>query len=76
MGKAKARLELNLATAVRDNKKCFYKYINNKREPRRISILYWMGGDIATEDEEEAEVLNAFFASAFNTQTSYPQGIP
>lgn len=27
---AKAQLELNLATAVRDNKKCFYKYINNK----------------------------------------------
>jgi len=29
--KAKAQLELNPATVVRDNKKCFYKYINNKK---------------------------------------------
>jgi len=29
--KAKAQLEFNLATVVRDNKKCFYKYINNKK---------------------------------------------
>lgn len=27
---AKAQLELNLATAVKVNKKCFYKYINYK----------------------------------------------
>jgi len=30
MRKAKAQLELRLATVVRDNKKCIYKYINNK----------------------------------------------
>jgi len=28
---AKAQLELRLATVVRDNKKCFYKYINNRK---------------------------------------------
>jgi len=28
--KAKAKLELRVATVVRNNKKCFYKYINNK----------------------------------------------
>jgi len=32
MTKAKAQLELRLATVVRDNKKYFYKYINNKKE--------------------------------------------
>jgi len=29
--KAKAQLQLNLATVVSDNKKCFYKYIKNKQ---------------------------------------------
>jgi len=32
--KAKAQLELRLATVVRDNKKCFYKYINNKQRAK------------------------------------------
>ena len=30
---------------------------------------------MATEDKEKAEVLNAFFTTAFNSQTSYPLGI-
>ena len=29
---------------------------------------------MTTEDKEKAEVLNAFFTSAFNSQISYPQG--
>ena len=29
---------------------------------------------MTTEDKEKAEVLNAFFTSAFNSQTSYPRG--
>jgi len=28
--RAKAQLEFNLVTAMKDNKKYFYKYINNK----------------------------------------------
>ena len=34
VGKAKAQLELRLATAVKDNKKSFYKYINGKRRTK------------------------------------------
>ena len=35
--RAKVQLELNLATAVKDNKKCFYKFINSKRKIREKS---------------------------------------
>ena len=30
----KAQLEPNMATAVKDNKKCFYKYMSNKRRTK------------------------------------------
>ena len=30
----KAQLELNLATVIKDNKKCFYKHISNKRKAK------------------------------------------
>ncbi|KAK4828384.1 hypothetical protein QYF61_026122 [Mycteria americana] len=32
--RAKAQLELNLTTAIKDNKKCFCKYIHNKRRSK------------------------------------------
>ncbi|KAK4807886.1 LOW QUALITY PROTEIN: hypothetical protein QYF61_007792 [Mycteria americana] len=65
--RAKAQLELNLATAVKDSKKCFYKYINNKRRAKEnLHPLSDTGGNKVTKDEGKAEVLNSFFASDFN----------
>ena len=72
--KAKAQLELRLATVVRDNKKCFYKYISNKKRAKQsLHPLLDVRGNIATKEEGKAEVLNVFFASVFNSQTGYSQ---
>jgi len=71
--KAKAKLELRLATVVSDNKKCFCRYINNKkRDKESLHPLLDARGNIVNKDEEKAEVLNAF-ASVFNSQTGYSQ---
>ena len=73
--KAKARLELRLATVVKGNEKSFYKYINGKRRSKEnFHALLDALGNVTTEDKEKAEVLSAFFTSAFNSQISYPQG--
>jgi len=39
--KAKAQLELTLASRVKWNKKLFYKYLNSKRRPVRIRKRQW-----------------------------------
>jgi len=72
--KAEAQLELRLATVVSDNKKCFYKYNNKKGAKESLHPLSDVGGNIATKDEEKPEVLHAFVASVFNSQTGYSQG--
>lgn len=70
---AKGQLELNLANSVKDNKKCFYKYINSKtRGKGNLHSLLDTGGNTVTKDEEEAEVLNTFFTSVFS-KTGGPQ---
>jgi len=73
--KAKARLELRLATAVKEKKKSFYKYTSGKRRSKEnLHPVLDAAGNVTTEDREKAEVLTAFFTSAFNSQISYPQG--
>ena len=73
--KAKAQLELRLATAVKEKKKSFYEYINGKRRTKEnFHRLLDAVGNVTTEDKEKAGVLNTLFTSAFNSQISYPQG--
>lgn len=58
---AKAQLELKLVSTVGDNIKGFYKYIKRKKW-NRYSV-----GPYLMRDIDKAEIFNAFFASAFNT---------
>ncbi|KAK4810714.1 hypothetical protein QYF61_007688 [Mycteria americana] len=73
--RAKAELELNLAAAIKDNKKHFCKYISSKRRAKEnLQPLVDGGGNTVIKDEEKAEVLNAFFASVFNSRANYSLG--
>ncbi|KAK4811106.1 hypothetical protein QYF61_016392 [Mycteria americana] len=54
--RAKAELELNLAAAVKDNKKHFFKYISSQRRAKEnLQPLVDGGGNTVTKDEEKAE---------------------
>jgi len=64
--KAKAQLELNLATGVEESKKLFNKYISSMRRAKenRYTSLD-VAGNVTTEDKEKPEVLKAFVMSVF-----------
>ncbi|KFQ14520.1 hypothetical protein N330_10734, partial [Leptosomus discolor] len=64
--KAKVQLELNLARDAKNDKKGFYRYVSQKRKVKEMS----KSGKRVTTDQEEAEVLNDFFASVFTGNLS------
>ncbi|KAK4814697.1 LOW QUALITY PROTEIN: hypothetical protein QYF61_025523 [Mycteria americana] len=62
--RAKAQLELNLATAIS----------NKRRAKENLHPSLDAGGNRVTKAEEQAEALNAAFASVFNSKTSCSPG--
>lgn len=51
--KKMTELDLNMATSVDDNKKCFYEYTNSKRRGKEnFCSLLCAEGNVATKDKE------------------------
>ncbi|KAK4812899.1 hypothetical protein QYF61_027293 [Mycteria americana] len=66
--KAKAQLELKLARDVKNNKKGFFGYVNNKQKQKEnIGPMLNRRGELVTNNAEKAEVLNTFFTSIFTS---------
>lgn len=64
--RATPQLELYLATAIKENKRCFYRYISNKRAAKEnLHPLLVAEVNIVTKDEGKAArfVFTAHFAS-------------
>ena len=66
--KEKAQLELQLARDVKNYKKGFFRYINNKQKQKENTgpWLNWRG-ELVTNNAEKGEVLNTFFTSVFTS---------
>ncbi|NWT84206.1 PO22 protein, partial [Lanius ludovicianus] len=71
-----AQLELNLATFVKDNKKCFYKYINGKRKGKsNLVFLLDVGGNLVTPDGKKAISTSVFIGKMAYPRYSCPPGL-
>ena len=72
---SQAQLELNLARDMKNNSKTFYRYIGQKRQAKAsVPPLVNVKGELASTDEEKAEVLNEFFTSVFTGSQDSSKG--
>ena len=57
-----------MARDVKNSKNIFYRYIGQKRQAKTgVPSLVHVKGELASMDEEKAEVLNEFFASVITS---------
>ncbi|KAJ7417966.1 hypothetical protein WISP_61759 [Willisornis vidua] len=70
--KAKAELELKLATDIKTYKKWFFRYVNDKQK-ENIVLLFTRSGKLVTNNAEKTEAVSAF-TSVF-TSTVGPQAL-
>ena len=67
--RAKRKFEKNLAAEIKENPKCFWKYVRSKTKVKTgINDLEREDGSFARRDEDKADVLNKFFASVFTRE--------
>lgn len=67
-----AQLELKLIRTVRDNKITSLRYIVKRQCRNDISQLQDEDGHLTVRDTDKVEMINAFFASVFNTDDGLP----
>ncbi|KAK4827027.1 hypothetical protein QYF61_013161 [Mycteria americana] len=73
--KAKDELQLELARGVKNYKKVFFRYVNNKQKQKEnTGLLLNRSAELVTNNAEKAEVLTTFFTSVF-TSTVGPQAL-
>ncbi len=65
---AKRRYEEDIAANSKNNAKKFFRYVNSKRQIRSgIGPLKDSAGNLVTDDQTMANMLNDYFSSVFNT---------
>lgn len=69
--RAKAHLELNLATAIKDNKKAFYQHISNRNVEKNLHPFLDDGGKQSQRMKKTLRYLMpSFFTSVFSSNIS------
>lgn len=69
--KEKARFDLRIARGAKENKKRFYRHLNQKRKVQDVVYpLVSDRGKLVTKDKEKSEVLNNIFSSVFSDNCS------
>ena len=66
LGKAKYEYEKDLASKIKTDNKLFWSYVGSKMKTKSSSgELEMPNGDLTSDSQEKADILNNFFVSVF-----------